>query len=347
MKNIVLLVCFTLNFISCTNDDIDRGIPINEKYELKYPSYFPSLTFDTIRYPLSKNGIELGRKLFYDGRLSRNNTISCGFCHIQENAFTHHGHNVSHGIDDRLGIRNAPPIQNLAFLNRFMWDGVIHDLAQQSISPISNEDEMDSSIEEIVSKLKNDTNYRSLFKSVFGDESINGERILNALGQFMAAMISSNSRYDVYLKKEGNLTDEEKYGMNLFQQKCSSCHNGALFTDETFRNTGQYYDAQYKDGGRFRVTLDSVDFMKFRVPSLRNIELTKPYMHDGRFYSLEAVLNFYDENVENQKNLDPILKQNGRIGIPMTENEKKAIITFLKTLTDQKFITNPAFAEFN
>lgn len=347
MKNIVLLVCFTLNFISCTNNDIDRGIPINEKYELKYPSYFPSLTFDTIRYPLSKNGIELGRKLFYDGRLSRNNTISCGFCHIQENAFTHHGHNVSHGIDDRLGIRNAPAIQNLAFLNRFMWDGVIHDLAQQSISPISNEDEMDSSIEEIVSKLKNDTNYRTLFKSVFGDENINGERILNALGQFMAAMISSNSRYDAYLKKEGNLTDEEKYGMNLFQQKCSSCHNGALFTDETFRNTGQYYDAQYKDGGRFRVTLDSVDFMKFRVPSLRNIELTKPYMHDGRFYSLEAVLNFYDQNVENQKNLDPILKQNGRIGIPMTENEKKAIITFLKTLTDQKFITNPAFAEFN
>lgn len=347
MKNIVLLVCFTLNFISCTNDDIDRGIPINEKYELKYPSYFPSLTFDTIRYPLSKNGIELGRKLFYDGRLSRNNTISCGFCHIQENAFTHHGHNVSHGIDDRLGIRNAPAIQNLAFLNRFMWDGVIHDLAQQSISPISNEDEMDSSIEEIVSKLKNDTNYRTLFKSVFGDENINGERILNALGQFMAAMISSNSRYDAFLKKEGNLTDEEKYGMNLFQQKCSSCHNGALFTDETFRNTGQYYDAQYKDGGRFRVTLDSVDFMKFRVPSLRNIELTKPYMHDGRFYSLEAVLNFYDQNVENQKNLDPILKQNGRIGIPMTENEKKAIITFLKTLTDQKFITNPAFAEFN
>ncbi|SFN43872.1 cytochrome c peroxidase [Algoriella xinjiangensis] len=347
MKNIVLLVCFTLNFISCTNNDIDRGIPINEKYELKYPSYFPSLTFDTIRYPLSKNGIELGRKLFYDGRLSRNNTISCGFCHIQENAFTHHGHNVSHGIDDRLGIRNAPAIQNLAFLNRFMWDGVIHDLAQQSISPISNEDEMDSSIEEIVSKLKNDTNYRTLFKSVFGDENINGERILNALGQFMAAMISSNSRYDAFLKKEGNLTDEEKYGMNLFQQKCSSCHNGALFTDETFRNTGQYYDAQYKDGGRFRVTLDSVDFMKFRVPSLRNIELTKPYMHDGRFYSLEAVLNFYDQNVENQKNLDPILKQNGRIGIPMTENEKKAIITFLKTLTDQKFITNPAFAEFN
>lgn len=347
MKNIVLLVCFTLNFISCTNDDIDRGIPMNEKYELKYPSYFPSLTFDTIRYPLSKNGIELGRKLFYDGRLSRNNTISCGFCHIQENAFTHHGHNVSHGIDDRLGIRNASPIQNLAFLNRFMWDGVIHDLAQQSISPISNEDEMDSSIEEIVSKLKNDTNYRTLFKSVFGDESINGERILNALGQFMAVMISSNSRYDAFLKKEGNLTDEEKYGMNLFQKKCSSCHSGALFTDETFRNTGQYYDVQYKDGGRFRVTLDSVDFMKFRVPSLRNIELTKPYMHDGRFYSLEAVLNFYDQNVENQKNLDPILKQNGRIGIPMTENEKKAIITFLKTLTDQKFITNPAFAEFN
>lgn len=133
--------------------------------------------------------------------------------------------------------------------------------------------------------------------------------------------------------------------MALFQNKCAACHSGDLFTDESYRNTGMYYNPQFDDRGRYRVTLNWNDNMKFRVPSLRNVEYTAPYMHDGRFYSLEAVMNFYSENVENQPNLDPLLKQNGHIGIPMTTSEKQNIIAFLKTLSDKNFITNPKFAE--
>ena len=347
MKHILFILATFLFLISCQDDNIDLGKPVDESYQLNYPTYFPALTFDTVKYPLTKSGIELGRKLFYEGKLSRNNTISCAFCHIQENAFTHHGHNISHGIEDRIGIRNAPAIQNLAFMKRFMWDGVIHDLAQQPISPITAEEEMDTSFPEIIQKLNKDATYKRLFKNAFGDETINSHKILSALGQFMTTMISKDSRYDYYLRKEGSLTASEQKGMQLFQSKCSTCHTGALQTDESFRNTGMYYNKEFKDGGRYRVTLDSVDFMKFRVPSLRNIELTKPYMHDGRFYTLEAVLDFYSDGVFDNKNLDPELKKNGRIGIPMSDEEKKLIILFLKSLTDQKFITNPAFAEFN
>ncbi|MEN4759337.1 cytochrome c peroxidase [Chryseobacterium sp. C39-AII1] len=339
-----LFVFSFLSFISCT-DEVIEPIEKNEPYALEYPSYFSKMTFNPSENPLTKNGVELGRKLFYEGRLSRNNTISCGFCHIQENAFTHHGHTVSHGVDDRIGIRNAPPIQNMAFLQRYMWDGVIHNLNEQPISPITDVNEMDSSIPEIVSKLNADAKYKKLFKAAYGDENITGDRILKALSQFMVTLISADSKYDRMKQGKENFSSEELQGMNLFQQKCSSCHSGELFTDESFRNTGMYYNTQFKDAGRYRVTLEQVDWMKFRVPSLRNVEYTAPYMHDGRFYTLEAVLNFYSDNVEDNPNLDPRLKQNGHLGIAMNTQEKQFIITFLKTLSDKNFISNPKFAE--
>ncbi|KMQ68200.1 cytochrome C peroxidase [Chryseobacterium sp. FH2] len=339
------LVIFSfLSFVSCSEEVIEP-LEKDNVYNLSFPSYFPEMAFDTSENPITKNGVELGRKLFYEGRLSRNNTISCGFCHIQENAFTHHGHTVSHGVDDRIGIRNAPPIQNMAFLKRYMWDGVIHNLNEQPIIPISNEDEMDSSMPEVISKLNSDSKYKKLFKAAYGDENVTGERVLKALSQFMVTMISANSKYDRFKQGKENFSSEEAQGMDLFQQKCASCHSGALFTDESFRNTGMYYNTQFKDAGRYRVTLDQNDWMKFRVPSLRNVEYTAPYMHDGRFYTLEAVLNFYSDNVENSPNLDPILKQNGHIGIAMNTQEKQFIIAFLKTLSDKNFISNPKFAE--
>ncbi len=340
---VITLFLLSVLIISC-QDDVEEGVPVDEIVVLSFPNYFPEMTYQSV--PLSKNKIELGRRLFYEGKLSRNNTISCGFCHIQEFAFTHHGHPVSHGIDNRIGIRNAPPIQNMAFLNRFMWDGVIHNLDEQAVSPISAFEEMDSNFSEIIQKLKSDPEYPDLFKSAYGDVEINADRILGALGQFMATMISKDSNYDKYRQGNYTLTNSEESGRILFEQKCSVCHSGALQTDESFRNTGHYYNPQYADGGLFRVTLDSADFMKFRVPSLRNIELTKPYMHDGRFYSLEAVLDFYSDGVEDNSNLDLVLKQNGTIGIPMTEQEKQDIIAFLKILTDLSFTTNSSFSEF-
>ncbi|GAA5093324.1 cytochrome c peroxidase [Chryseobacterium ginsengisoli] len=339
-----LVIFSLLSFISCS-DEVMEPLEKDEVYNLSFPSYFPEMTFDTSGNPVTKNGVELGRKLFYEGRLSRNNTISCGFCHIQENAFTHHGHTVSHGVDNRIGIRNAPPIQNMAFLKRYMWDGVIHNLNEQPIIPITNENEMDSSMPEVISKLSSDSKYKKLFKLAYGDENITGERILKALSQFMATMISADSKYDRMKQGKEYFSSEEVKGMNLFQQKCSSCHSGELFTDESFRNTGMYYNTQFKDAGRYRVTLDQNDWMKFRVPSLRNIEYTAPYMHDGRFYTLDAVLNFYSDNVEDNSNLDPQLRQNGHIGIVMNAQEKQFIIAFLKTLSDKNFISNLKFAE--
>lgn len=344
LLKMMLIVITFLSCLSCS-DEVIQPLEKDEAYSLQFPSYFPEMTFDASGNPVTKNGVELGRKLFYEGRLSRNNTISCGFCHIQENAFTHHGHTVSHGVDDRIGIRNAPAIQNMAFLKRYMWDGVIHNLNEQPIIPITDVNEMDSSMPEVISKLKDDQKYKKLFMAAYGDESITGERILKALSQFMASMISADAKYDRVRQGKESFTSEESQGKVLFNQKCTSCHNGELFTDESFRNTGMYYNTQFKDAGRYRVTLDQNDWMKFRVPSLRNVEYTAPYMHDGRFYTLNAVLNFYSDNVEDNANLDPQLKQNGHIGISMNASEKQLIIAFLKTLSDKNFISNPKFAE--
>ena len=337
------LVCSV--FTGCKDDFDGEAYIADQAYDLEIPADFPALAFDRDKNPVTVNGVALGKKLFYEGRLSRNNSISCGFCHIQENAFTHHGHPVSHGIDNRLGIRNASPIQNMAFLRNYTWDGVSHNLDERSLVPITTDFEMDSSMPEVVGKLNADANYKKLFKAAFGDENITGERVLKAISQFMATMVSADSKYDRVLKGKTAFTAEENEGYQLFRNNCASCHSGALFTDESFRNTGMYYNAQYNDRGRYRVTLDWNDNMKFRVPSLRNVEYTAPYMHDGRFTTLEAVLNFYSDQVENQPNLDPLLKKDGHIGIRMNPSEKQYIIAFLKTLSDQNFITNKAFAE--
>ena len=337
------LVCSV--FTGCKDDFEGEAYIADQAYDLEIPADFPALAFDRDKNPVTVNGVALGKKLFYEGRLSRNNSISCGFCHIQENAFTHHGHPISHGIDNRLGIRNAPPIQNMAFLRNYTWDGVSHNLDERSLVPITTDFEMDSSMPEVVGKLNTDANYKKLFKAAFGDENITGERVLKAISQFMATMVSADSKYDRVLKGKTAFTAEENEGYKLFRTNCASCHSGALFTDESFRNTGMYYNAQYNDRGRYRVTLDWNDNMKFRVPSLRNVEYTAPYMHDGRFTTLEAVLNFYSDLVENQPNLDPLLKKDGHVGIRMNPSEKQYIIAFLKTLSDQNFITNKAFAE--
>ncbi len=335
---------FCISFVISCNDEPEEGTPVDEVVTLSFPNYFPEFTYESI--PLTQNKIALGKKLFYEGKLSRNNAISCGFCHIQEFAFTHHGHSISHGIDNRMGIRNAPALQNLAFLSRFMWDGVIHELDQQPISPITAHEEMDSNFPQIIQKLNEVEEYQDLFRSAYGDSEINAERILNALGQFMATIISDQSKYDQYLQGQIVLTDSENNGRQIFEQKCSTCHTGALQTDESFRNTGLYFNSELADAGRYRVTLDSADFMKFRVPSLRNIALTSPYMHDGRFLSLEAVLNFYSDGVEDNPRLDPLLRNGEIVGIPLSNQEKQDLISFLNTLTDDNFITDPEYSEF-
>ena len=344
IKYVAFLFSFFL-MASCSNDDNYANIPENSPYDLEIPSNFPDLQQDIANNYPTKNGVALGRKLFYDARLSRDNTISCAFCHEQSSAFTHHGHDFSHGIDDQVGNRNAPSIQNMAFQSEYFYDGASNSIEMLSIVPIHNPIEMDETLPGIAAKLKQDPEYVQLFGSAFDNQQISSANILKALAQFMTIMISSDSRYDKYVRNEmgGDLNTQELQGLSLFQNNCASCHETDIFTDNSFRNNGLPPNPNLNDLGRETVTGFPNDRYKFKVPSLRNVELTAPYMHDGRFGSLQSVLNFYSNGVQNTQNLDPLMQQHTSLGIPLTQAEKEAIIAFLKTLTDDKFITNPEF----
>jgi cytochrome c peroxidase len=327
-----------LALLSCTKE-------VMETFQtFQKPANFPEPVYRFADNEMTKEKFELGRKLFYEPRLSRDNTVSCGSCHIQAAAFTHHGHDISHGIDDRLGSRNSPAIMNLAWNPAFMWDGGIFDLDLQPIAPITNHEEMDETVETVITKLKAHPAYPGLFKKAFGTQDITTAHMMKALSQFMVMCISSNSTYDKVIRKEGqNFTTEEQQGYELFVQKCGTCHKEPLFTDNSFRNNGIAIGLN-NDKGRYAVTLNQADQYKFKVPSLRNVELTAPYMHDGRFYTLDAVIDHYRSHVQATPNLDPLLN-NGSLGIAITDSEKAKLITFLKTLTDRDFITNKQLAE--
>ncbi len=330
---------------SCSdNDDNYVDVPIT----FKVPSNFPPLAYDLQDNPITEKGFELGRKLFYDGRLSSDGTISCGFCHEQQNAFTHHGHTVSQGVDGQTGTRNSPSIQNLGWQTSFMFDGATDHLNLQPILPITNPIEMNGNFSQIVAMMNGDAEYRKLFGLAFPGKPINTENMLKAMGQFLVMVTSSNSRFDKYRRNEdgGTLTPDELDGYAIFNQKCASCHATDLFTDNSFRNNGLAVNPIVNDVGRYRVTLVDADKYKFKVPSLRNIEKTKPYMHDGRFFTLEAVLDHYSSGIVNSATLDPSLNNGGALGIPLTSLEKTKIIAFLKTLTDNQYLTDSRFSEF-
>lgn len=310
------------------------------------PSNFPKPTYDVEKYPVTENGFFLGRKLFYEAMLSRDNTISCGSCHIQSAAFTHHGHDLSHGIDDKLGSRNAPPIQNLAWYTSFMWDGGVHNLDMQPIAPIENPVEMDESLYNVIEKLRKSKEYPALFNQAFGSPEISSARMLQAISQFMVMVKSSDSKYDKVIRKEGAVfSPDEAAGYKIFQGKCASCHKEPLFTDQTFRDNGIGIGPN-NDKGRYDISLQESDKYKFKVPSLRNIMITAPYMHDGRLRTIDAVLTHYQKEVKATPNLDPLLKKpDGSRGIELSEMEVSQLKQFLHTLTDDSFIRNPDFAE--
>ena len=327
---------------SCSNDD-DKYVDVPITF--KVPSNFPPLVYDLQENPITEKGFELGRKLFYDGRLSSDGTISCGFCHEQQNAFTHHGHTVSQGVNGQTGTRNSPSIQNLGFQNTFMYDGATEHLNLQPIIPITNPIEMDGNFLQIVAMMNGDPEYRKLFGLAFPGKPINTENMLKAMGQFLVMVTSSDSRFDKFRRNEGGgtLTQEEQEGYAIFNQKCAGCHATDLFTDNSFRNNGLAINPIVNDVGRYRVTLIDADKYRFKVPSLRNVEKTKPYMHDGRFLTLEAVLDHYSSGIVVSATLDPGLS-NG--GISLTGVEKTKIIAFLKTLTDNQYLTDSRFSEF-
>lgn len=337
-----MIALFMFFVTSCSKHKDD--LKTDQWEGLKFPSHFPPPYYKMEDNPVTKDGFELGKKLFYDPILSRNNTISCGSCHIQSSSFTHHGHDVSHGIDDKLGRRNAPPIQNVLWEINFFWDGGVHNIDLIPLNAIQNPVEMDENLNNVIAKLQKNTDYQKLFEKAFGSNVINSTHFLQALSQFMSMLISADSKYDSYLKGETALTPDELEGMAIFNQKCSQCHSGSLFTDNSFRNNGLSSDFTF-DKGRYEISLIDSDIGKFKVPSLRNVMRTAPYMHNGKIETLEAVLEHYSTYIKKSPTLDPILGKENQLGIPLTSKEKQKIIIFLNTLTDEKFIRNPMFSE--
>ena len=309
--------------------------------EWKKPANLPEPVYDFTKNPLTVQGFALGKAMFYDGLLSQNGTISCGFCHQPAVAFAHVDHALSHGIRDQIGTRNVPGIQNVAWYREFFWDGGIQDLDLLPISPIQNPVEMGDTLANVLKKLRNDPRYPALFEAAFGTREINTERTMKALSQFMLTLVSANSRYDKAVRGEGPaLEEQEQRGLTIFKAKCATCHATDLFTDNSFRNNGlpRIPTAKVDDIGRGAISLSADDRYKFKVPSLRNIERTPPYMHDGRFLSLEQVLTHYATGITDSPTLDPALKT-----MTLSKQDQNDLIAFFRTLTDYDFLADRRF----
>lgn len=319
------IVAFSNNFFTPTYFDIPAG--------------FPKTVYDFTKNPLSKEGFQLGRKLFYDPILSKDSTISCASCHLQQTGFAHVDHDLSHGIEGKIGSRNALTLQNLAWSKTFMYDGGIHNLELQPLNPITSAIEMNETMANVVRKLQTSEEYQHLFFSAFGTKKITGQLTLKALAQFVVSLTSANSKYDKVKKAEQTFTEIEQKGYALFKQNCTSCHKEPLFTTYTFENNGLDLDPTLNDYGRMKITQNPKDSLRFKVPTLRNIEFTAPYMHDGRFKTLQDVIKHYSFGIKKTKILSGALEK------PMnfSDRERTELVAFLKTLSDKEFLFNPKF----
>jgi len=313
--------------------------------ELEVPEGFPQPFLDESN-PLTEEGIQLGRKLFYDPMLSDDNSMSCATCHNQEFAFTDNGEQFSDGIDGLVGNRNSMAIINLAWGTRFFWDGRSESLLEQAFEPVTNPIEMNTTWEKVVAKLQDDPLYPTEFERVFGTSEIDSVLVVKAIVQFEMTLISGNTRYDQFIRREINFTPQERNGFVIFTTErgdCFHCHTPSLMLDNSFHNNG--LDATFEDLGLGELTGNPEDNGKFKTTTLRNIEFTGPYMHDGRFETLEEVVEFYSFGLTESPTIDPLMKNVSRMGIALTPTEQVDLIAFLKTLSDPKFLTNPAFSK--
>lgn len=306
---------------------------------LDIPKGWPKPNYDFKNNPLSEERFQLGRHLFYDPILSRDNTISCASCHLQQTGFTHVDHDLSHGIDGKIGTRNSSTIMNIAWSKNFMWDGSIKHLDDQAINPITSKVEMDETMENVVKKLQDSEKYKELFKKAFGTDKITEQLTLKAISQFLVMLKTSNSKYDKVIRKVEKFTEMEEKGYKLFKVHCASCHKEPLFTNNEFENNGLTIDTTLNDMGRMFVTKNKKDKQKFKVPTLRNVQFTMPYMHDGRFKTLNEVLKHYNNGIVNSETLSKELRE----PMNLTDNERTELVAFLKTLTDNEFLFDKRF----
>lgn len=282
--------------------------------------------------------IDLGRKLFFDPILSQDRSISCGSCHKPEFAFADN-RSFSRGVNDSLGKRNTPSVMNMASRSHFFYDGRASSLEEQAIGPIENPIEMNLSIDSAVYRLQHSEVYILLFDKIFKDEPTK-ENLASALASFQRGLESDGSApHDLWINdiELTALSTSQQRGRELFlgKAKCFDCHFGPDFTGDEFRNIGLYDEREYKDKGRFDITKDTADLGKFKVPGLRNVALTAPYMHDGSIETLEEVIDFYSDLymfVPNPINLDTIMRDPLKLSV----TEKEDLVNFLHSLTDEK-----------
>ncbi|MDG1331084.1 MAG: cytochrome c peroxidase [Crocinitomicaceae bacterium] len=303
-------------------------------------SDWPEPIYNFEQNPITEEGFQLGRKLFYDPMLSRDNTISCANCHLQYTGFTHVDHAVSHGIEGRKGTRNSPVLINLAWNSSFHWDGGVNHLDVQAINPIQHSAEMDNSLETVLEYVNQSKEYRTQFFRVYGDSLANTQSLMRAISQFTVSLVSSNSKYDQYLRGEATFTSQEKRGLKLFEKHCNSCHTAPLFNSNEYASNGLPLDSIYNDLGRYAITKVGSDSLKFRIPTLRNIEHTYPYMHDGRYKKLREVIEYYAEELDRS---NPYLSEQLNGDLKLSGNDQKDLIAFLCTLTDRTFLYDRHF----
>lgn len=296
--------------------------------------------------PLIQERVDLGEKLFHETGLSRDGTITCASCHLQSHALTD-PLRFSVGIDNQTGSRNAMPLFNLAWKSSFFWDGRAPSLRAQALMPIVDHTEMDEKLENVVAKLSKQESYREAFANAFDPPEITPERIGLALESFLLSQTSYHSKFDQALKGKVRFTPSEQRGFELFMTEyeprsgrfgadCFHCHGGPLFTDHQFHNNG-LDDITSLDLGRYQVTSSDADKAKFSTPSLRNVALTAPYMHDGRFLTLSEVIKHYNSGLVRSNTLDANLAKHPAKGLELSLEDQKALVDFLETLTDPQY----------
>ncbi len=337
-----LLSCVTLVLASCQpSPNTDINMPQVPQDPLVVPAGFPKPPVPA-NNPVTPVKVALGRSLFYATQLSRDGQHSCASCHQLSASFSDFGNAVSKGVFNETGTRNAPALMNVAYDTNFFWDGRATTLEAQASKPILNPVELGSDSNTVIANLSNSAYYRELFADAFGDQTITMPRIAQALATFERTLISGSSAYDQFkLGDSSALSPAAQRGLQLFTSKnvnCVACHSGINFTDNAYHSTG--LDFQYEDEGREDVTGSPNDNGKFRTPSLRNIALTSPYMHDGRFTTLQQVLDHYNEGGKHNSTQDTLIH-----ALQLTQPQMDDLIAFLQSLTDRSFVTRQDFTD--
>lgn len=341
----VIFICH-----SCSNENVETYVPTSSP--LQIPPLFENNILNPItptNNPQTEEGIALGKKLFFDPILSGDNSQACANCHNPKNAFTD-PKRFSDGINGSLGNRNSMPLFNLAwnYEEKFFWDGSVFSLEHQVFEPVSDPTEMASNWTQLEAELQQHPEYPDLFEKAFGTSTIDSNLVAKAIAQFERTLISSNSKFDKHLLGEAELTPEELNGFNVFMDEnrgdCFHCHGSdknPLWTDNIFHNNG--LDENFSDLGLGAVTGDPADNGKFKTPSLRNLAFTAPYMHDGRFATIDEVIDHYSEGLKNSSTIDPLMKKVAQGGVGLSEKDKADLKSFLLSLSDHEFINNSAF----